>query len=132
MKAFDPAKHLDEDFLGGVGRVRGIIEHPINQAVYRLTVLCDQPGKSLLRSGLQLSHNRGFFGADSNRTRQVTQGRRSRHATHGAILIITIRRPVNNLGSKFALARMTRLRRWLPGVKVRIRPARAVRSDPIK
>jgi len=48
----DPAKNLDEYFLGGVGGVGGIVEYAVDQAVNRLAVLRDELRKSLFRSGL--------------------------------------------------------------------------------
>src|SRR5664279_1043450 len=86
----DPAKDLDEYFLGRIGCVGGIVNYPVDQAVNRLAVLSEKPGKSLFGSGLQFGHDRGFFRAESYRTGQVTQRRCSRHGTHGAVLIIVI------------------------------------------
>src|SRR5271166_790674 len=52
VEAPNPSKHFEEHFLGGIGCVRGIVEQPVNQAVNRLAVSRDKPGKSLFRSGL--------------------------------------------------------------------------------
>ncbi len=72
IEVLDPAKNLDEYFLGGVGRVRRVVQNPIYQAVYRLVVMRDEPFESIFRSGLQFGHDRGFRGADSHRTCEVT------------------------------------------------------------
>src|SRR5208337_1379164 len=74
----DPAKNFYEDFLGGVGGVRGVVHQPVNQAVNRLVIVGDEPVKSIFRSRLQFGYDRSFFTADPHRSCEVAQGCYSR------------------------------------------------------
>src|SRR5664279_2022229 len=99
MEASDSPKYLEKYFLSGVGGVGWIVKHPVNQTKNWLIVLRDEPRESLLRSGLQFGHDRGFFRLESYRTCEVTQRRCSRHGTHGVAHIIIKFRAHNNIRS---------------------------------
>ena len=73
VETADAAKDLDEHFLGGIGCVGRIVEHPVHQAVNRLTVASDEPRKGLFGAGLQLGYDQSLLGEESARTRQFTQ-----------------------------------------------------------
>src|SRR5579871_4770801 len=61
MEVLHAAKHFQEDVLRGVRGIRGIIHYAINQSVYGLLELSNQPGISRFRAGLQLRNDRRLF-----------------------------------------------------------------------
>ena len=83
VKVLHSAKHFQEDFLRGVGRVRRIGHDAVHQAVDRLVEFADEPGVGVFRAGLQFRDDRRFLGPDSDRTCKITQGGCSRHECHG-------------------------------------------------
>src|SRR5580698_11295080 len=74
IEILDAAKDLDEDFLGSIRSIGGIVEDTVNQTVNWLVIVRDEPRERLFRPGLQFGHDGGFFGADSYRTCEFTQG----------------------------------------------------------
>ena len=58
VKMLHPPKHLQENFLRGIGRVRRVGHDAINQAVDRLVKFGDKPGVGVFRARLQFGHDR--------------------------------------------------------------------------
>ena len=54
VEAADAAEDLDEDFLGDVGGVGGIVQAAGDEGVERLVVLGDEQGEGLLGAGLEV------------------------------------------------------------------------------
>ncbi len=77
-----PPEDLEEDLLGDVGRIAGIVQHAVYQAVDGLVVLRDEPGVGVLGAGFQLGYHRGLFRPGCNGAGQVAQSSCSRHGSH--------------------------------------------------
>ena len=58
VKMLHPPKHLQEDFLRSIGRVGGIGDDAIHQAVNGLVKFGDEPGVGVFRACLQFGHDR--------------------------------------------------------------------------
>src|SRR5271156_1873804 len=86
MKTLHPAKHLQENFLRGVRRVRRIAYHAIHQPVHRTLKLPNQPRVGLFRARLQIGDNRRFLCPCSNRAGQISQAAHSIIATNALVL----------------------------------------------
>src|SRR3954464_6085192 len=71
MKLLHTAKHFEENFLGGIGRIRGIGEDSVNQAVNRLMKFSYQPGISLFRTRLKFGDDARLFSSNSDRAREI-------------------------------------------------------------
>ena len=67
MEAANAAEDLDEDFLGDVGGVGGVIEAARNQRIERLMILRDEDGKRLFGAGLEVGYKSCIFCPDANR-----------------------------------------------------------------
>ena len=67
MEAADAAEDLDEDFLGDVGGVGGVVEAARDQRVERLMILRDEDRKCLLGAGLEVGDKGRIFCRDANR-----------------------------------------------------------------
>ena len=80
MKAADVAEDFEEDFLGDVGGVCGVLEGADDDGVDGLVVLGDELGEGLLGAGFELGHEGGFLGGNRYRTGQLVQGRARLHS----------------------------------------------------
>ena len=74
VKTVDAAKDLDENFLGQVGGVGLVAHRAREQRINRLMVVCDQPGKRLLRTRPQLCHESRFVGLERECAGKIAHG----------------------------------------------------------
>src|SRR5271170_3534003 len=72
METTDAAKDFDEDILGHVSGVCGILQHARNDAIDWLVIGRDQPRKSLFRARLELRNNVRLFGPDCYNACQIS------------------------------------------------------------
>jgi hypothetical protein len=73
------AKDFDEDFLSDVGGIARIGQDAIDEAVERLLIAGDEPGKRLLGSRFELLDDRSFFGMDTDHACKIPHGRTRLH-----------------------------------------------------
>src|SRR5215469_10000746 len=66
------AEDFEENFLRGVGGIRGVGQNAIDQAIDGLVELSDEPGIGLFRPGLKFCNNTGLFAAYGDRARKIT------------------------------------------------------------
>ena len=64
----DAAEDLDEDFLGDVGGVGGVVEAAADEGVEGLVILGDEHAEGLLGAGLEVGDERCLFGSNAYRT----------------------------------------------------------------
>ena len=67
VEAANAAEDLDEDFLGDVGGVGGVVEAAGDQRVERLMILRDEQSERLLGAGLEVGDKSCIFCGDADR-----------------------------------------------------------------
>src|SRR5215469_12125285 len=83
MKILHPPKHLQEDFLGGIGGIGWVGENPVHNAVDGLVEFSNQPGIGVFGSRLELGNDDRLFRTYADCARKIAHVGCSRHDAHG-------------------------------------------------
>ena len=80
MESADVAEDLEEDFLGDVGGVGGVLQAARNEGVERLRVLGDEEREGLFGALLESRDERRVLNAETDRACEIAHPRARLHS----------------------------------------------------